>query len=61
MHRTLDIDVGTVQIFWFSPGFGTEAMVGTGSGTSALAPTDSRYQGFGTKFSRGSFAFFSFW
>ena len=33
---------------------------GPGSGTSDLVPT-SRYQGFGTKFSKGLFAFVSFW
>ena len=33
---------------------------GTGSGTSVLVPT-SQYQGFGTKFSKGLFAFVSFW
>ena len=53
----LESSVGTVLIFQFSPGFGTEASVPAVSryqlhGTSVLVLC-SRYQGFGTRFSGG--------
>ena len=55
--------VGTVPIFKFSPGLGTEASIPrfqrTGSGTSILVPT-SQYQGFGTQGFQGLFVFFQF-